>query len=110
MKIGFIGLGNMAGAIIRGLYSTPEFSGSEILGYNPHPEKARVLEKECGVKLCASNVELVQACSVVVLAVKPQKIDGVLEEIRPFDTYPTEMRFPGILPVLYGRMEQEITE
>ena len=33
-----------------------------------------------------------------------------MEEIRTFDTYPAEMRFPGILPVLYERMEQEITE
>lgn len=40
----------------------------------------------------------------------PVPAEFEMEEIRAFDTYPTEMRFPGILPVLYGRMEQEITE
>ena len=34
MKYGFIGLGNMAGAIIRGMIACGEFKGEEIYGFN----------------------------------------------------------------------------
>lgn len=40
----------------------------------------------------------------------PVPTEFEMEEIRAFDTYPAGMRFPGILPVLYERMKQEITE
>lgn len=40
----------------------------------------------------------------------PVPAEFEMEEIRPFDTYPSEMRFPGILPVLYERMMGEVQE
>ena len=45
MKIGFIGLGNMGSAIVKGIHKQ-RVEGIELLGYNPHQEKAVQLEQQ----------------------------------------------------------------
>ena len=81
MVIGFIGLGNMASAMVRGI-AAAQLEGVALCGHNPHPEKAKALAESCGLRLCASNREVLERSDVVVLAVKPQILEGVLEEIR----------------------------
>ncbi|MGC2062088.1 MAG: pyrroline-5-carboxylate reductase [Thermodesulfovibrionales bacterium] len=77
--IGFIGGGNMAEALIKGVRMG---SGSEeILVAEPSPDRRSVLEKEYKVKTTGSNTELVSACDIIILAVKPQIMDQVIEEI-----------------------------
>lgn len=82
MTIGFIGLGHMASAMVRGIASTG-LEGAALCGHNAHPEKARELAEQCSLRLCASNAEVVRSSDMVVLAVKPQLLDGVLAEIAP---------------------------
>ena len=82
MVIGFIGLGNMASAMVRGI-AAAQLEGVALCGHNPHPEKAKALAESCGLRLCASNREVLERSDVVVLAVKPQILEGVLEEIAP---------------------------
>lgn len=82
MVIGFIGLGNMASAMVRGI-AAAQLEGVTLCGHNPHPEKAMALTESCGLRLCASNAEVLSASDVVVLAVKPQILEGVLAEIAP---------------------------
>lgn len=82
MVIGFIGLGNMASAMVRGI-AAAKLEGVTLCGHNPHPEKAKALAESCGLRLCASNAEVLAASDVVVLAVKPQILEGVLAEIAP---------------------------
>ena len=82
MVIGFIGLGNMASAMVRGI-AAAQLEGVTLCGHNPHPEKAKALTESCGLRLCASNAEVLSASDVVVLAVKPQILEGVLAEIAP---------------------------
>ena len=82
MIIGFIGLGNMASAMVRGI-AAAQLEGVALCGHNPHPEKAKALAESCGLRLCASNREVLERSDVVVLAVKPQILEGVLEEIAP---------------------------
>ena len=82
MVIGFIGLGNMASAMVRGI-AAAQLEGVALCGHNPHPEKAKALAEICGLRLCASNREVLERSDVVVLAVKPQILEGVLEEIAP---------------------------
>jgi len=84
MKIGFIGLGNMASAIIRGIYE--KFGAEmELFGYNPHREKAEAMNRSYGLHICGSNAEVVEKSEAVVLAVKPQVIGSVLDELREAD-------------------------
>lgn len=81
MKYGFIGLGNMAGAIIEGMVSSGEFSSDEIYGFNRSEAKTLALRDKCGVIPCTSAAELVSKVEVIVLAVKPQMMEGVLHDI-----------------------------
>lgn len=70
-KIGFIGGGNMAEAIIKGLLKGP-FPAKEIVVGEPTEERRRLLAQRYRVQITADNLEVVKACDLIVLAVKPQ--------------------------------------
>lgn len=76
--LGFIGTGNMGGALARAAAK----GGSELLLANRHPEKAQKLIDEIGGRLC-SNIEIAQHAGFVFLGVKPQMLEGLMAEIRP---------------------------
>lgn len=76
--IGFIGGGNMAEALIRGM--TTE-GMKEILVAEPREERRQELARTYGVRTVSSNAEVVSSCSVIILAVKPQNMSSVLDEI-----------------------------
>ncbi len=82
-RIGFIGAGNMAEAMIRGLlghgFATPE----RIVASVPRPERAVELRERWGIEVVHDNVEVVRRAEIVVLSVKPQKLLAVLDEIAP---------------------------
>lgn len=80
MNIGFIGLGNMASAMIRGIRKT-QGDNVVLLGHNPHREKSEKLTRECNLVFYESNKEVADQSDVLVLAVKPQIIGSVLGEI-----------------------------
>ena len=84
MKIGFIGLGNMGAAIVRGIHKQ-KMEGIELLGYNPHREKAEALEQQCGLQVCDSDEEAAEQSDVLVLAVKPQMTERVLPLLKAAD-------------------------
>ena len=84
MKVGFIGLGNMASAMIRGIRRT-QGDRAALLGYSPHREKKAGLAQECSLTICGSNAEVADLCDVLVLAVKPQVVDSVLGEVARAD-------------------------
>jgi len=79
MKIGFIGSGNMATAIIRGMVGNGTDSRSVYIS-DIDPAKVGELASECGVTIAADNCEIVKNCELIVLAVKPHLIKPVLEE------------------------------
>lgn len=79
--LGFIGTGNMATAIIKGVLSSGLLKGEEIGVYDLQKEKADALSKEYGIKNFSSATELTESCDKIVLAVKPNVISAVLAEI-----------------------------
>lgn len=83
MIYGFIGLGNMAGAIVRGMHKSGAFSGDTLCGFNRSPGKTRTLAAEVGLEPCESAREAAQRADVLVLAVKPQMLSDVLPDIAP---------------------------
>lgn len=78
---GFIGCGNMACAIIRGLVSSGKYSGEDIAVFDICEEKAKELSEECGVRVFKSENQIVQNCSQVILAVKPVAFPMLLKKI-----------------------------
>lgn len=81
--IGFIGGGNMAEALIKGMTSQ---GMREIFVSEPKEERRQALSSSYGVKTSASNREVVTACEILILAVKPQIMDAVLEDIKDLIT------------------------
>ncbi|MFJ7949892.1 pyrroline-5-carboxylate reductase [Lysinibacillus sp. NPDC096418] len=82
MKYGFIGLGNMATAIIKGMCNSGDFQSSAIYGYNRTPEKTTNLATTYGIEASNSIEELMAHCDIVILSVKPQMLSDVLPEVK----------------------------
>jgi len=81
-SIGFIGAGNMGGAIIRGLLSGGFRSPSDVIISDPREETLLELKKEFpGIRTSTDNAEAAEA-AVLVLAVKPQVYEPVIRGIR----------------------------
>ena len=78
MKIGFIGGGNMAEALIKGITSR---GTRGIMVSDPKEDRRRYLGDAYGVVTTPSNREVALACDIIILAVKPQNIDDVTSEI-----------------------------
>jgi pyrroline-5-carboxylate reductase len=80
-KIGMLGTGNMASALVRGLLSSKTLSPDQIRGSDVRAEHLAELEQKYGIKTTTNNSELLAWANVVVLAVKPQVIDRVLDQV-----------------------------
>ena len=96
MKIGFIGCGNMASAMIGGILRQGIFSKDEIIVSNLTDEGRARSEKTLGVVTTLDNNEIVRSAKTVVLAVKPQFYEKVLTEVH--DSLTTEHTIIGIAP------------
>lgn len=83
MIYGFIGLGNMASAILRGMARSGAFSDDTLCGFNRSEGKTLALWHEIGLVPCADAAAVAEMADVVVLAVKPQMLPDVLPLINP---------------------------
>lgn len=82
MKLGFVGTGNMASAIMGGIIDKKVIPAEEIIGSDlsaPGRERAK---EQFGIQVTGSNQEVVEKAEVVILAVKPQFYEDVITEIR----------------------------
>ena len=82
MTIGFIGLGNMSGAIIKGLRRKEAFSDTVIYGFDRNENKRDDFREHCGVAVLGSAQEVAKNAGILVLGIKPQGLDALLEGIR----------------------------
>jgi pyrroline-5-carboxylate reductase len=82
-RIGMLGAGNMAGALIRGLLASGTVEPSQVRASDVRRERLEELAKEHGIVTTTENRELVSWANLLVLSVKPQVIDRVLDEIGP---------------------------
>ncbi len=78
--IGFIGAGNMAEAMIRGLLRGGDFAASQITASGPREERMQELRQMYGIKATTDNHAPARA-QIVVLSVKPQILSRVLDEV-----------------------------
>jgi pyrroline-5-carboxylate reductase len=76
--LGFVGGGNMAEALVKGLLHAKVMPPEGIIVSDVKTERLAHFAAEHGVKTTQDNHELVRACDVIVLSVKPQVIDKVL--------------------------------
>ncbi|MBE6880312.1 MAG: pyrroline-5-carboxylate reductase [Ruminococcaceae bacterium] len=79
ITLGFLGAGNMGGAIIKGL--SAKKTDISIYAYEKDEEKLSALS-QYGVTACQDEKELVKSSDYILLAVKPQILPSVLETIK----------------------------
>jgi|SRR5690554_229217 len=83
-KIGFIGLGNMGGAIVIGLIQSKIAKRDQIYAYTHNMDTLRVRVEELGINLSSSIKDILEQSDVIFLAIKPQVIEEILEEIHDY--------------------------
>lgn len=79
--LGFIGSGNMAAALVKGLLHSKVVPPEKIIVSDVKAERLAVFHEEHGVRTTHDNHALVREADVIVLSVKPQVIDKVLGAI-----------------------------
>ena len=82
MKIGFIGCGNMASAMIGGILEKGICSKQEIIVSNRTVEGNERSKKNLGVNVTLDNCQVVRETKTVVLAVKPQFYEEVIAQVK----------------------------
>jgi len=91
MRIGFIGTGNMGGAILKGYARSSASDGNEILIHNKLSEHNSVMgdamagggTARTSIRICNDNRDLADQSDVIIIGVKPNSVDDVLREIAP---------------------------
>ncbi|NCC25829.1 MAG: pyrroline-5-carboxylate reductase [Deltaproteobacteria bacterium] len=78
--VGFIGLGNMGGALVRGLAGDRTRS---LAGFDPDKNLGEALSRECGLLSLGSAEAVCAESTYLILAVKPQIVRPVLESLAP---------------------------
>jgi len=82
-KLGFIGVGNMGEALLRGIIGSGLMPPDDILASDTDSKKLGELVDELGITAVEGNCELVKSASVVLFALKPNVIEKVLLEVSP---------------------------
>ena len=106
MKLGFIGAGNMGGAIIRGLIANKGAKAKDIFFVRKNKELAEKMSNELGITACKDTKELAEKCDVVFLAVKPFMFEDVLPECSSA----LKKKDPIIVSVAAGKSIAKIKE
>ncbi len=82
MRVGIVGAGVMAEAIIAGLVADRAVEAGTLVASHPRRDRRDVLAERHGVRSVAANREALAGAEVVVLAVKPQMLGRVMRELR----------------------------
>ncbi|MDD2213948.1 MAG: NAD(P)-binding domain-containing protein, partial [Oscillospiraceae bacterium] len=73
----------MAQALIRGIISAGLLQPQQIMVSNRSQDKLQALTADSGIRAAGNNPEVVRQADLLVLAVKPQVADAVMQEIGP---------------------------
>lgn len=81
MKIGFLGAGMMAEALIEGVIASGVAAPESVIASDVSSERRTAVKARCGIQATADNAEVVRFADVIVLAVKPQHAPDALRSI-----------------------------
>ena len=104
MKLGFIGCGNMAQAMITGILNQKVVSPEELIVSNPHEAKTAKLKEKFGIQTTTDNKEAARWADILVLSVKPQVYPTVIKEIKE------EVSMEQIIVTIAAGVSMEATE
>ena len=81
-KIGIIGAGNMSSAIVSGIINNNIYSSSDIIVSDKSKEALNKAKEANGVVTTDNNLEVINNAKFIILAIKPQIMGYILEEIK----------------------------
>ncbi|MCR5106729.1 MAG: pyrroline-5-carboxylate reductase [Lachnospiraceae bacterium] len=105
MKLSFIGLGNMGSAMIGGLIKKNIVSCSDITGAELSEKRCSEVKEKYGINTTTSNKEAAGSADILILSVKPQVYETVINDIK--DSVKKETVIVSIAP---GKTLNWITE
>jgi pyrroline-5-carboxylate reductase len=82
MRVGIVGAGVMAEAIISGLIADRAVQAAQLTASHPRRERRELLAERHGIRPVATNREALADAEVVVIAIKPQMLGRVMRELR----------------------------
>jgi pyrroline-5-carboxylate reductase len=94
----------MGGALIAGIVKSDVTTPSQVSAFDPHPDSLAALVEKLDVQPAADNQELASRAHTILMAVKPQYVTTVLEEISPALT-PDHLLISVAAGVTLGTME-----
>ena len=80
-QIGFVGAGNMAQAIACAVINAKLFKPEQLLAYDPAAERQQLFTEQLQIPMARNNAELAQRARTIILAVKPQQVPDVLDQL-----------------------------
>jgi pyrroline-5-carboxylate reductase len=81
-RIGFLGTGNMASALIKGMINSGAFGREQLVAFDKDGDALQRVSSAFGLKALTSNMAVAHESNTLVLCVKPQNIEEVLDEIK----------------------------
>ena len=106
MRLGFIGAGNMAGAIFKGLIASKAVNAADIFIIRNNMQLQKQQEAELGVKGCETYEELIEKSDIVFLGVKPVAFPDLMEKVKK----PLKEKNPLIVSMAAGLSTDKIKE
>ena len=82
-RVAVLGAGKMGGILLKALLEKQLFSSKTTVATVQHEEKARNLSKKLGIAVGTDNRAAVRNADIILVCVKPQVVDQVIEQIRP---------------------------
>ena len=82
MKLGFIGCGNMASAMMKGIVANNIVKKEEIIGADLSEAMTTKAKNDLGINVTSDNKEVAKQSEILVLSVKPQFYESVIDEIK----------------------------
>lgn len=82
MKLGFIGTGNMAGAMMGGIIENKIVEASQIIGSDAYAPGREKIKETLGISVTEKNTEVAEQADIIVLSVKPQFYESVINDIK----------------------------
>lgn len=101
-KIGFIGAGNMGGAIIAGLLDSGICSSEAICLFDTNSARLQSLHDQLGVERLASGAAVFETGDIIVFAVKPQTMKPVLSDLASKHVFAKTINRKLILSIAAG--------
>jgi pyrroline-5-carboxylate reductase len=82
-RVAVLGAGKMGGILLNALLEKGLLSRKLTTATVQHEERARSLDQKFGIPVGTDNAEAVRDAEVILVCVKPQAVEGVMEQIRP---------------------------